>query len=240
MFHDSGRGGYSAIRWNPYLAAHAKIPGTMRAVLLAIALLGIAACATTEQREVTRIGGVAASDALPIDACWRKAQASPQHQALRGKMGEYADSPTAAQKASPQKATPAEAAELLSLRRDYLMPCRKMALESAGKVHPVIVAILAENYAKVDANYAGLAARGTSWGAFVTENQTLVTERRAQLLAAGESLQQSLGKPQAAETERETAAAALEAWARRQQTLLPNQPVMSCRYAGLLLGCSTE
>src|SRR5207244_3964644 len=110
---------------------------------LAVAGLAVAGCATKAQQEVSRIQGVAAADAPVIDACLRTTVASPPFQALKAKMGQYSDSPTNAMKLNADKATAAEAAQVLSLRQDYLAPCRKIALESAGKVDPAIVAILA-------------------------------------------------------------------------------------------------
>jgi hypothetical protein len=205
----------------------------------ALAILAMAGCTTTAHREASRIEGVAAADAPVIDACWRRAVASPQYQALKAKMGEHSDSPTSAMKANPQRATPQEAAQVLSLRQDYLAPCREIALESAGKVHPNIVAILAENYAKADANTAKFATYRISWGEFVSENQTLVTERRARLLAAGESMQRDLGEAHTTgAADRQRAEAALADWTRLQESLLANQRVTNCRYVGSALRCA--
>lgn len=166
----------------------------MRALALVVALIGVGGCATEAQQEVSRIQEAAAANVAAIDACWARAMASPQHQALKGKMGDNSVAVTRAMKANAQKATPEEAAQVLSLQRDYLAPCRRLALESAGKVHPAIVAILAESYARADRNYAKFVAYMISWGEFVTENQAIVTERRARLLAAGESIQNSLSR----------------------------------------------
>jgi hypothetical protein len=161
----------------------------MKAIFLGIALLALGGCASKTPPEAARVHGIAATDAPAIDACWHKALTSPQHQALKARMGDHADSPTAAMKSNPEKVTPQEAAQLLSLQQEYLAPCRKMALESAAKVHPTVVAILTESYARADANTARLAARDITWGEYVSENQAIVTHRRAELLAAGESMQ---------------------------------------------------
>lgn len=167
----------------------------MKAILLGIALLAIGGCASTTPPEAARVHGIAATDAPGIDACWRKVLASPQHQALRARMGDHADSPTAEMKNNREKATPQEAALLQSLQQDYLAPCRKMALASAAKVHPAIVAILTDSYARADANTARLVARDITWGEFVSENQAIVTHRRAELLAAGEAMQREQLSP---------------------------------------------
>ena len=212
----------------------------MKAALAIILLLAVAGCTTKAQQEATRIQDVAAVDAPLVDACRRRAVASAPYQSLNGKMGEHSDSPTLAMKLNPSKASAEEATQILLLRRDYLTPCRKIALESAGKVHPAIVAILAQNYTKADENTAKFTAYRISWGEFVTENQALVTERRAQLLATGESMQKALGNPQSTEAaDRQRAEAALSSWLRLQQILLPNQPVTDCQYVASTLNCIT-
>lgn len=170
----------------------------MKALAPAIALLAVVGCApspTTTPPEAQRIHSIAASDAPAIDACWRDVLKSPPHQALRGRMGDYADSPTEAMKSSRLKATAEEAAQLALLQKDYLGPCRRMALTSAAKVDPRIVAILNQSYAKADANTARLVAHEITWGEFVSENQAIVTQRRSELLAAGEDMQREQRAP---------------------------------------------
>lgn len=220
-----------------------------RGLALAVAAALTAGCTSATQREAARIGDVAASDAPRIDNCWRKAAASAPFKALQSRMGEHADSPTDAMKANPAKATPEEAALLLALQQDYLSPCRRLAIESAAKVGPSVVAILAENYAAADDNTARLTTGRITWGAFVTENQGLVTRRRAALLAAGEQMQRRLNVAQRSAADedvgaREQADEALAQWARRQQLLLqaqkPGGPmkVTRCRYVGTALRCT--
>ena len=167
----------------------------MKAIFLGIALLATGGCASTTPPEAARVHGIATTDAPAIDACWRKVLASPQHQALRSRMGDHADSPTAAMKSNREKATPQEAALLQSLQQDYLVPCREMALAAAAKVHPAIVAILTDSYARADANTARLIDRDITWGEYVSENQAIVTHRRAELLAAGEAMQRQQVPP---------------------------------------------
>jgi hypothetical protein len=167
----------------------------MKSAVLTIALCAVAACAAPTPPEAQRIHSIAASDAPAIDACWRDVLKSPPHQALRARMGDHADSPTDAMKSNRQKATADEAAQLVHLQKDHLAPCRRMALSSAARVDPKIVAILGDSYAKADANTARLVAREITWGEFVSENQAIVTQRRADLLAAGEGMQREQ-KPQ--------------------------------------------
>jgi hypothetical protein len=166
----------------------------MKAISAVIALLVLGGCASKTPPEAARVHGIAATDAPAIDACWRKVLTSPPHQALKEKMGDHADSPTAAMKSNREKATPQQATLLHSLQQDYVAPCRKMALAAAAKVHPAIVTILADSYARADANTARLIDREITWGEYVSENQAIVTHRRAELLAAGEAMQRDLAR----------------------------------------------
>lgn len=170
---------------------HAKTtpPVVLSKVLAITGALVLVACASRTPPEAVRVHGVAATDSPAIDACWRKVLTSPQHQALRDRFGDHADSPTASMKSNPAKAAPQEAALLRSLHKEYLTPCRTMALASAAKVHPGIVAILTDSYARADANMARLVDRDITWGEYVSENQAIVTHRRAELLAAAEAMQ---------------------------------------------------
>lgn len=218
---------------------------------LAMALAAMVGCTSATQREAARIGSVATSDAPRIDDCWRKAVASAPFQALRSRMGEHADSPTDAMKANPAKATPQEAELLLALQQDHLSPCRRLAIESAAKVGPSVVAILAGNYAAADENTTRLTTGRVTWGAFVIENQALITRRRAALLAVGEQMQRRLNASQqtAGDEEgaaREQADEALALWVRRQQLLLQGQKsggpikITRCRYQGAALHCAED
>src|SRR5580704_4982775 len=183
-----------AICWS--ISCQMRCHGVLRgrASALMAALIVVGGCATKAQQEVSRIQGIAAASAPVIDACWARAMASPPHQALKGKMGDNSDALTRAMKTNAEKATPEEAAQMLSLQWNYLAPCRKIALESAGKVHPAIVAILTESYAKAEANSANLVAYKISWGEFVMENQAIVNHRCFKETATAESIQKSLGE----------------------------------------------
>ena len=57
------------------------------------------------------------------------------------------------------------------------------------------MAILTDSYARADANTARLVGREITWGEYVSENQAIVTHRRAELLAAGESMQRQQVPP---------------------------------------------
>ena len=166
-------------------------PGKLCAIL-ALLLGGCSTAAAPGSQappEAARMQALSAADAPAIDACWRAVLASPPHRALRARTGDHADSPSAEQRASRDRASPSEVAWLADLQRDHVEPCRRLALASAARAHPTIAAILRDSYGRADANAARLAAGQITWGEYVSENQAIVTHRRAELLAAGETLQ---------------------------------------------------
>ena len=168
--------------------------------LLLVASVGLVACQSPARPapEVDRLAAAATRDTAAIDACWRAVLASPEHRALRDRMGDHADSPSAVQRASRDRATPDEVALLTALQRDHVEPCRRLALASAAAVHPSIVAILRDSYAQSDAIAARLKNGTITWGEYVSESQAVVTNRRAELLAAGETLQRAAARSPAA------------------------------------------
>jgi hypothetical protein len=131
--------------------------------------------------EAARMGTLAANEAPAIDACWRSVLASAPHRALRSRTGDHADSPSAAQKASADRASADEIAWLGVLQRDHVEPCRRLALAAAAQAHPTVAAILRESYAQADANAARLKSGSISWGEYVSESQAIVTRRRGEL-----------------------------------------------------------
>ncbi len=165
--------------------------------LLLVAGCALAACqpAAPPAPEIDRLAAAASRDTAAIDACWRAVLASPPHRTLRDRIGDHADSPSAAQRASRDRASPAEVALLVELQREHVEPCRRMAVASAAAVHPSVAAILRDSYARADATAARLKDGTITWGEYVAESQAIVTDRRAELLAAGEALQRAAAPP---------------------------------------------
>ena len=119
--------------------------------------------------------------------------ASPPDQALKGKMGDNSDALTLVMKTNTEKATPEEAAQMLSLQRDYLAPCRKIALESAARsTRPSWRSWLKATLGRRQT----LPTSSPTKSARVNRDgePCLANQRRAELLAAGENIQRSLSR----------------------------------------------
>jgi hypothetical protein len=149
------------------------------AVLLATAMT-LGACATGAQREVARMNKATTVAVTDIDACWQRVESSAPYQALKAKLPPADGSaPPTALFFNQTKPTAEEAALLLVLRRDYVTPCRKLALEDTGKIVPSFAAVMATAYAAADADFDRLARREVSWGDYA-----LGVQRRREALGA--------------------------------------------------------
>jgi hypothetical protein len=150
---------------------------------------------------------------------------------------------------SQSSPTTEEAAAMLQLHSEYLTPCRKLVLQSAGDIHPALVTVMAESYARSDANYARLVTYKISWGEFVTEIEAGLNQRKAQLAQVGASIGKNLNQAHNAEVARyQAASAALAQWGYQQQVLAQNQQAINamnrprmtnCQYVGTYLSCTT-
>jgi hypothetical protein len=145
-------------------------------------------------------------------------------------------------------ATPAETAQLLQAYRDRLVPCRKAELEGASTVHPALVAILADSYARRDHNLLQLVTGRMSWKVWRDEDEAIAAwaASRAELfrdrLTSGED---GFARSDA----RHEATLSLQAWADRQRALIQRHSAIdskvqtrltTCRYDGVVLHCTTS
>jgi hypothetical protein len=222
----------------------------MRALAFVVALLVLGGCATKAQQEVSRLNDVAVAGGQAIDACDQRLVQGAPYQALKAKLGPVDGATPIALKANKDKAIPAEVQALYALHQDYLTPCRKIRIETVAKLHPDLVAILAETYANGDANLVRLTTRQISWGEYLTARDAISTDSKAKSVAVFSTLQKNLDVAHASElARRQVAATALSNWAHQQQVLLQQQQTIdatnpprttTCRYVGATLSCTTS
>jgi hypothetical protein len=144
----------------------------MRFIVLYVLAMAVAACANND----TAWSGLDAER----NACRVRALASPEFQALQYRLQSVSNS---------NKATPAEAAQMVAFHQDYLRPCQEIELEIAGRTHPSLTPLYNAAAAKADANIAELATYQISWGDYVRNGRTIRIDLNDQLAAAKVALQ---------------------------------------------------
>jgi hypothetical protein len=145
-------------------------------------------------------------------------------------------------------ATPAETAQLLQDYRDRLVPCRKAELEGASTVHPALVAILAETYARRDHNLLQLVTGRMSWKVWRDEDEAIAAWAASRAKLSRDRLTSGEGDFARSDARHE-ATLSLQDWADRQRALIQQQSAIdsriqtrltTCRYDGVVLHCTTS
>jgi hypothetical protein len=184
----------------------------MRKVVAVLLTLCVAGCATAAQREVERMKSSAERGISASDACQAKVEATPDYQSIKALMPGQ-DGPSLVAQTNSSKAAPEEIRALFAVHA-AAVPCRKIRLEAAGDVSPLLVPPLAEHYARVDAAYVGLVERKLTWGEFNRAVEASRLQGKSQFEAAAAHLQRGLNQSHSAEVaRRQQAAAALSNWA---------------------------
>jgi hypothetical protein len=145
-------------------------------------------------------------------------------------------------------ATLAETAQLLQDYRDRLVPCRKGELEVASTVHPALVAILAESYARRDHNLLQLVTGRIAWKAWRGEDEAIAAWAASRAELSRDRLISGEGGFTLSDA-RQEATLSLQDWADRQRALMRQQSAIdstvktqltTCRYDGVVLHCTTS
>lgn len=216
--------------------------GASRALplLLVCVLVG---CATAAQREASRLAQETREAQARVNPCWDAVAKHPSAVALMDKSppADANVSTPLALLADTSKPTAEQIRHVFAVHAE-MQRCRKLTLESVGRIHPELVRIWSETYAAQDNLYLRLVKREVTWG----ENaRALLEARRAsanKLNAWQARITQQLANDHAYEIQqRQQAAQTLALWGlyliqleQQRQTVAPSaQPVtMHCNYTG--------
>ncbi|HKA70923.1 MAG TPA: hypothetical protein VKE26_03910 [Xanthobacteraceae bacterium] len=146
------------------------------------------------------------------------------------------------------KPTRAEIADLYRLHAE-VQACRKVLLDAASKVHPLILTALIESFAENDRVWAQAAAGKLTWGQFNEARERLALQATAKMTEVeGQIDSQVHGRAQFEAQQRQRAAAAMEQWTSQQQQLYrrdrmadaARQPRMiNCDFSGDAANCTS-
>lgn len=220
-----------------------------------LALIGLAAalvagaCATTAEREATRIRASLQESQPALEACTSRLHSAPQYAVIGSKLVVWDGEPTLAQQTNATKATADEAQMLLELHEQYLAPCRRARLEAAGKGVSAWVPLIVDAYTKQDAVFAEVVKGKVTYGDANRQLMAIKAEGRTKFEAVNREVVGALEKSHNTElARRQAAAASMQQWIYQQQVLLQNQQminamnqprVTNCQYVGAYLSCTT-
>lgn len=218
--------------------------------LLAVAMTiaaALGACQTDAQREAQQINDKVAAARAIYEPCFAKVEATPQFQGILAKMPARGttEQPPLEVLANQDQVTPQEVTDLYAMHQAR-QPCRRIALESIGQIHPALVSIFAEANAAQDQDYVRLVTGEISWGDYAQSFVNRRNQLAGRLQQTASEIDRQLANAHAYELEqRQRASQALTQWSAQQQLLYQQQQMMgrpmltNCRYAGTFLNCTT-
>src|SRR5262245_8302518 len=146
------------------------------------------------------------------------------------------------------KPTKTEIADLYRLHAD-VQACRKILLDAASKVHPLILTALIESFTDNDRVWAEAASGKLTWGQFNEARERLALQATVKMTEVeGQIDAQLQRRDQFDVQQRQRAAAAMEQWTSQQQQLyrqhrvadVARQPrLINCNYAGDAANCAS-
>jgi hypothetical protein len=219
----------------------------VRHAVLAIALAWLAGC-TGAQVESLRMQNATRSVVAASAECMDGILGNPERQDILTKayLGKDGQIPLA-MLTDPRRPTQDDIRQIYRLHGD-IQDCRKVALDGAAKVHPLIVMLLIETYAEGDKAYAGITSGLVTFGQFNQYQKDIFTNAQMKLTQVVAQIDAQLANRHQFELQqRAQAANAFSQWTAQQQRLINQQrnidaltrrrPI-ACRYLGDQLVCA--
>ena len=154
-------------------------------------------------------------------SCDTQVEATPEYQSIKAYMPTD-EGPSLATQTNSSKATPEEIRSIFAVHA-AMAPCRKIRVEAAHDVSPLLVPRLVEKYTRNYAIFVGLVEKKLTWGEFSRALEALHIAGKKQFDAAIAQIAQGLNQSQSAEVvRRQQAANALAQWGYQQQVLAQN------------------
>src|SRR5262245_20943917 len=144
--------------------------------------------------------------------------------------------------------TPVEIADLYRLHGE-VQACRKILLDGATKVHPLVLAALIESFAENDRLWGQAASGRLTWGQFNEARERLALQSTVKMTEIEGQIDARLQDRDEFEVQqRQRAAAAMQLWTSQQQQLYQHQRIadaaspprtISCNYSGNAANCTS-
>jgi hypothetical protein len=203
---------------------------SLTACAVALSVAGCGSTTTGAQQEANRIKSVAADYKAAGMDCQQKIAANPDYAPLKAKTSIDAPPQFALQMLN-DKTLPTKK-EIALLYRVYSdgQECRKIYLDGASNMSPLVHSVLVENYAAAEKLWAQATAGRLTWGQFNEGRKDLAAQYQAQLDQAFAQINSQLRQENQAEIAqqqqaRAAAIANMQAGLKRAGDAYANMPV---------------
>ncbi len=178
----------------------------MKLLILLLLAFAISGCSTRAGRETDRIKAAAAATFDQATQCRTQGQSAEWQQLAPYLPPLDGTEPSMTLRTNNDLPTTAQASLLVKLFNDQFQPCQALVVANLHTVHPSLAAVIAEFNATANHNYARLAGRQISWGAYAGLSASSNAEARANWTKTGQKIEAELAAREDAERERRQAA----------------------------------
>lgn len=162
----------------------------MRSFVLLLIVIAMGGCATPTEREAKRIKAAATTAFNQANQCQAQIGQSSEWQELSAYLPPLdGGEPPMSLRINDNVPTAAQAALLVKLFNDRLLPCQTLAVADFQTVHPALAVAAAEFNAGANQAFARLAARQLTWGAYASLSATLKAEARGNWTKAAQKVE---------------------------------------------------
>lgn len=213
-----------------------------RLILKVFFALALAGCATSADREQSRMQTAMNQGSTAIAECSQRVKSTPEYAAIGRRLDREAGPVSLQERASKAKATDAEIAQIYALHA-ATQPCWKLRIESASNVSPLFAGVFAARFTAADRNLLRLVKREITWGDYHLAEEADAQKYLAEGRAIAQGLESRIAASREAELERrQRAAMFFQQWSFQQQLLNEQRRtrVTNCQYVGANISCVTN
>ena len=192
--------------------------------------------------EANRIRKVSTDTAASGRACIAQITEDPKYELLRTKLYLGTDNQYPLEMLTDRSfPTQAEIKQIYGLHNE-VQQCRKLILEGAAKIHPLVLANMVEAYSESDKVTVEAVGGRLSWGEINQRKKDIATRAQTNMADADVQISSQLQNQHQFELEqRQRAAAAFQQWNYQQQLIhAVNRPMTTnCNYIGSTVSCNS-
>ena len=148
----------------------------------AILILLLGSGCTGAQIEANRMQKVATETTDFIQSCFHNIAENPEYASLRSKTYFGLDTQFPLQMLNDKTSPNKQDIALLYKAYGDVQDCRKIALDGASRMHPLVLLTLVESYAESDKLWAEATSGRLTWGKFNEGRKALTTQGQARMI----------------------------------------------------------
>jgi leucyl-tRNA synthetase len=211
-------------------------------VIIVVAAVALAGCATPAQRKAVTIRNGTEGAAQQMKVCVTAARSMQGADAVATKYAEDSSQPSLQQLTDSNLPNDGEVKALFMVH-DAVQQCRANFVTALSSVAPTLANVFVESYQKSDSQLVLLVQKKQTWGEYNKAVQQIAVEARGELTKAGQQIDASLQRENAQEVAQQQRAVQnyLSYMQNQQAIAAANRPINTqCYRIGNVTNCTTN